>query len=113
MNRNEEIWSELIELLHVGKIIPTFKGKENFRISTSSQDEIVVSLFSKDKQVVLSKKSMMNAIDKLVQHKEGVRQKMVDPEARIKLGLLQLIPSTEKVKRYEDGKNRAYLLLNS
>ncbi|OSX54783.1 hypothetical protein B7H16_04800 [Anoxybacillus ayderensis] len=54
---------------------------------------------------------MMNVIYKLIDRVDGVRQKMVDPEFRLKLGLLSLLSSTEKVRKMEKGKEVLYLVL--
>lgn len=107
----EELWKLLLDHLHEGKVVKTFKEKETFKIVSFSDESITVRLTSKEKEVTLSKKVMLNAIKKLLENKDGVRQKMVDPEARLKLGLLSLLPMTEKEKRLEDNNNRWYLLL--
>jgi hypothetical protein len=109
----EQMWKALLDELYEGKVVSTFKGKETFQIVSFSDEGITVRLTSKEKEVSLSKKTMLNVIEKLIAHEDGVRQKMVDPESRLKLGLLSLLPWTEKVKRFEDGKNRSYLLLTA
>ncbi|OKO93058.1 hypothetical protein RA955_17415 [Geobacillus proteiniphilus] len=107
----EEMWKSLLDKLYEGKMVSTFKGKEAFRVVSFSDEGIIVRLSSKEKEVFLSKKAMFNVIEKLIAHKDGVRQKMVDPESRLKLGLFLLHPWTEKVERHEGGKRRSYLLL--
>ncbi|OQP14684.1 hypothetical protein [Geobacillus zalihae] len=107
----EEMWKSLLDKLYEGKIVSTFKGKEAFRVVSFSDEGITVRLTSKEKEVFLSKKAMLNVIEKLIAHEDGVRQKMVDPESRLKLGLFLLHPWTEKVVRLEEGKRRPYLLL--
>ncbi|MBW9218508.1 hypothetical protein K1I43_08155 [Anoxybacillus sp. ST70] len=105
------MWQSLLHNLYEGKTVPTFKGKEAFHIVALFDDGITVSLTSKEKEVPLSKEVMFRVMEKLIVHKDGVRQKMVDPNARLKLGLLLLHPWTEKVERDEDGKSRSYLVL--
>ncbi|AKM20522.1 hypothetical protein GARCT_03297 [Geobacillus sp. 12AMOR1] len=107
----ENMWKSLLDKLYEGKIVSTFKGKEAFRVVSFSDEGITVRLSSKEKEVFLSKKAMLNVIEKLIAHEDGVRQKMVDPESRLKLGLFLLHPWTEKVMRQEEGKRRPYLLL--
>jgi hypothetical protein len=109
----ERMWKALLRELYEEKIVSTFKGREAFQVVSFSDERIVVRLTSKDKEVFLSKTAMMNAIRKLIAYEDGVRQKMVDPESRLKLGLLSLLPWTEKIKRLEDGKNISYLLLTA
>jgi hypothetical protein len=78
-----------------------------------SDGGIHVRLTSKDKEVFLSKKVMINAIQKLIDYEEGVRQKMVDPESRLKLGLLSLLPWTKTIKRPVGKKKIWYLVLET
>ncbi|MEW5323337.1 hypothetical protein V2J23_14705 [Geobacillus thermoleovorans] len=107
----EKMWKSLLDELYEGKIVPTFKGRETFRVLSFSDEGIIVRLTSKEKGVFLSKKAMLNVIEKLMAHEDGVRQKMVDPDSRLKLGLFLLHPWTEKMERHEDGRRRPYLLL--
>ncbi|AMV12433.1 hypothetical protein GS3922_16725 [Geobacillus subterraneus] len=107
----EEMWKSLLDKLYEGKMVSTFKGKEAFRVVSFSDEGVIVRLSSKEKDVFLSKKAMVNVIEKLIAHEDGVRKKMVDPEFRLKLGLFLLHPWTEKVVRQEEGKRRPYLLL--
>jgi len=71
----EEMWQSLLHNLYEGKTVPTFKGKEAFHIVPLFDDGITVSLTSKEKEVPLSKEVMFRVMEKLIVHKDGVRQK--------------------------------------
>ncbi|MBB6284669.1 hypothetical protein [Geobacillus subterraneus] len=105
------MWKSFPDELYKGKNVSTFKGKESFRVVSFSDEGIIVRLMSKEKDVFLSKKAMFNVIEKFIAHKDGVRQKMVRPASRLKLGLFLLHPWTEKGERHEEGKRRSYWLL--
>ncbi|MBB6177313.1 hypothetical protein HNQ82_002146 [Anoxybacillus tengchongensis] len=110
----EQMWEELLSMLYEGKVVSTFKGKATFTVVSFSDNGIEVRIASKtNEKKSLSRKVMMNAIYKLIDHIDGVRQKMVDPESRLKLGLLSLLPSTEKVRKVEAKRSVLYLILTS
>lgn len=108
----QQIWEDLMQILEKGKRVPTFKGRETFIIKDFSDQGIVIRLTSKEKEVQLSRTAIFNTIEKLIDHQDGVRQKMVDPEARLKLGLLLLLPYTERIERTVNGKKKKFLVLN-
>ncbi|MCX8046993.1 MAG: hypothetical protein N3A70_09000 [Anoxybacillus gonensis] len=95
----EQMWKELLSMLYEGKVVSTFKGKATFTTMSFSGNGIEVQIVSKtNEKKSLGRKVMMNVIYELIDHIDGVCQKMVDPESRLKLGLLSLLPSTEKEK---------------
>jgi hypothetical protein len=80
----EQMWKALLKELYEGKIVSTFKGKETFQVVSFSDEGILVRLTSKDREVFLSKTTMMNVIRKLIDYEDGVRKKMVDPRIAVK-----------------------------
>ncbi|KDE45957.1 hypothetical protein DI43_18130 [Geobacillus sp. CAMR12739] len=83
----EEMWKSLLDKLYEGKMVSTFKGKEAFRVVSLSDEGIIVRLSSKEKEVFLSKRAMLNVIEKLIAHEDGVRQKTggsgISPKVRV------------------------------